>query len=111
MVTVGCYIRYMAYAKRMIEPRGGDREPLEQWLRSRTAPLRQVEWASIVLGAAGGLSGHALNERLGLSRPTIRRWLDRYEADGIAGLEDLPGAGGARSRSDFGAGSCACRRN
>ena len=76
--------------------RSGDRATIEQWLRSRTAPQRQVERARIVLGAADGLSGHVLSERLQVSRPTIQRWLDRYEADGIAGLEDQPRSGRPR---------------
>jgi transposase len=82
--------------KRAVRLRSGDRETLEQWLRSRTTPQRQVERAQIVLGAAEGLSGYALSEQLGISRPTIQRWLDRYETDGIAGLEDQPRSGRPR---------------
>ena len=81
---------------RTITLRSGDRETLEQWVRSRTTPQRQVERAQILLGAAEGLSGYALSEQLGISRPTIQRWLDRYEADGIAGLEDKPRSGRPR---------------
>jgi transposase len=83
-------------ATRTIKLRSGDRETLEQWLRSRTTPQRQVERAQILLGAAEGLSGYALSEQLGVSRPTIQRWLDRYETDGIAGLEDKPRSGRPR---------------
>lgn len=74
----------------------GDRAVLEQWLRSRTTPQRQVERARIVLGAAAGASGYALAERLGLSRATVQRWLDRYERYGVAGLEDRPRSGRPR---------------
>jgi transposase len=86
----------MAYAIRRIQLRSGDRETLERWLRSRTAAQRQVERARIVLGAADGISGHALSEQLGVARPTVQRWLDRYEAAGIAGLEDQPRSGRPR---------------
>lgn len=86
----------MAYAKRTVELRQGDRDVLEQWLRSRTAPQRQVERARIVLGAADGVSGHALSVQLGIARPTIQRWLDRYETDGAAGLRDLQRPGRPR---------------
>lgn len=82
---------------RSVRLRNGDRETLEQWLRSRTTPQRQVERAQIILGAAEGLSGYALSEQLGISRPTIQRWLDRYETDGIAGLEDQPRSGRPRT--------------
>lgn len=83
-------------ATRTIKLRSGDRETLEQWLRSRTTPQREVERAQILLGAAEGLSGYALSEQLGISRPTIQRWLDRYESHGIAGLEDKPRSGRPR---------------
>jgi transposase len=96
MATGGIYIRCMAHAKRSIVLHSGDRETLEQWIRSRTAPQRQVERARIVLGAADGFSGHAMSERLGIARPTIQRWLDRYEAEGIAGLADQPRSGRPR---------------
>jgi transposase len=81
---------------RTIRLRSGDRETLEQWIRSRTTPQRQVERAQILLGAAVGLSGHALSEQLGISRPTIQRWLDRYEKGGIAALDDRPRSGRPR---------------
>jgi transposase len=86
----------MAQAARRIQLAEGDRSVLEQWLRSRTMPQRQVERARILLGAAAGESGYALAERLGLSRPTVQRWLDRYERDGVAGLEDRPRSGRPR---------------
>ena len=78
----------MSIPTRRIELREGDREVLEEWVRSRTAPQRQVERARIVLGSAEGMSGYELSEALSLSRPTVQRWLDRYEAHGIDGLED-----------------------
>jgi transposase len=66
---------------------------LEGWLRTRTMPQRQVERAQIVLGSADGLSGYELSDKLGISRPTVQRWLDRYKAHGVAGLEDRPRSG------------------
>jgi transposase len=70
---------------------------LEAWLRCRTTPQRQVERARIVLGSAEGKSSYTLSEELGVSRPTIQRWLDRYEEAGIAGLEDRPRSGRPRT--------------
>lgn len=70
-----------------------DRRQLEQWIRTRTTPQRQVERARIVLGSAEGKSGYALSKELNLARPTVQRWLDRYEADGLQGLEDRPRSG------------------
>jgi len=87
----------MTNQTRVIRLRRGDRKRLEGWLRTRTTPQRQVERAEIVLGSADGLSSYELAERLGLSRPTVQRWLDRYEAAGIQGLEDRPRSGRPRT--------------
>jgi transposase len=74
--------------------RRGDRTELEQWVRSRTTPQRQVERARIVLASADGLSGAAICTALGVSRPTVSRWLDRYASAGLEGLRtDRPRSG------------------
>ena len=78
--------------------RPGDRKELEGWVRARTTPQRRVERARIVLGSAGGLSGRALAREIGVSLPTVQRWLDRYDDEGLAGLEDRPRPGRPRSR-------------
>ena len=86
----------MAIPTRRIRLRPGDRARLEAWVRTRTTPQRQVERAQIVLGSADGRSSYELAEELNISRPTVQRWLDRYEADGIEGLEDRPRSGRPR---------------
>ncbi len=83
----------MTIPTRRIRLRPGDRARLETWLRTRTIPHRQVERARIVLGSAQGMSSYELAEELCLSRPTIQRWLDRYEANGLQGLEDRSRSG------------------
>ena len=60
--------------------RRGDRATLEQWGRGRMTPRRAVERARIVLASAEGASGTAIGATLGVSRPTVSRWLDRYDA-------------------------------
>jgi transposase len=90
------YILCMSKRTRTVQLRSGDREALEQWIRSRTTPQRQVERARIVLGAADGMSGYELSGALGVSRPTVQRWLDRYEELGIHGLDDHPRSGRPR---------------
>jgi transposase len=53
-----------------------------------------VERAQIVLASADGQSGEAICSMLGVSRPTVSRWLDRYDAEGATGLEaDRPRSG------------------
>lgn len=82
---------------RLTRLRRGDRARLERLARSRTIPQRVVERAKIVLASAAGASGAAICERLGVSRPTVTRWLDRYEQEGVSALfQDRPRAGRPR---------------
>ena len=79
---------------RVTSLRRGDRATLERWLRSGTTPQRLVERARIVLASAEGIGGNDICTTLAVSRPTVSRWLDRYAAEGIAGLvEDKPRSG------------------
>ena len=77
--------------------RPGDPKKLEGWVRARTTPQWRVERARIVLGSAEGLSGRALARRIGVSLPTVQRWLDRYDDEGLPGLEDRTRPGRPRS--------------
>ena len=79
---------------RVTRLRRGDRAVLESWSRARTTPRRLVERVSIVLASAEGESGDAICARVGISRPTVTLWLDRYDAEGAAGLVmDRPRSG------------------
>ena len=72
----------------------GDRRRLERLAHARTTPQRVVERARIVLASATGQAGSAIAAALGVSRPTITLWLDRYEQDGLAALlADRPRSG------------------
>ena len=56
-----------------------------------------VERANIVLCSAEGRSGSAICREVGVSRPTVTQWLDRYEAGGVEELlEDRPRSGRPR---------------
>ncbi len=78
--------------------RRGDRAKLEQLIRSRTTPQRVVERARIILGSANGASGSEICRDVGVSRPTVTRWLDRYDAGGIGALmSDRPRSGRPRT--------------
>ena len=79
---------------RVTKLRRGDRATLEHWVRGRTTPRRVVERARIVLASADGHPGEAIGAAVGVSRPTVTRWLDRYAADGLPGLlADRPRSG------------------
>ena len=82
---------------RIIKLKRGDRATLEAWVRGRTTPQRVVERARIVLASADGLAGDAICTRVGVSRPTVSLWLNRYEAEGRDGLAaDRPRSGRPR---------------
>lgn len=96
MVPAARYLTRMPTIRR-IRLRSGDREELERRVRARTTPQRHVERARVVLGSADGLSARALRREVGVSLPTVKRWLDRYEAEGLAGLQDRPRSGRPRT--------------
>jgi transposase len=61
--------------------------------RSRTAPVRLVERVRIIGLAAQGRRVPAIAAELGISEPVVRRWLERFNAGGVAGLADAPRSG------------------
>ena len=77
--------------------RDGDREELTRWTRSSSIRAGLAQRARIVLLAADGVSNTAIAVRLGVSRPTVIGWRDRYAARGLAGLEDEPRSGRPRT--------------
>jgi len=81
-----------ALAKR-IEIDDEDRAELERIVRSSTQQVRMVERAQIVLSAAEGRSAAEIGRLVGCSVKTAQKWRSRYEADGLAGLGDLPRSG------------------
>ncbi len=64
--------------------------------RSSSARAGLVQRARIVLLAAEGVSNTAIAERVGVSRPTVIGWRERYEHGGIDGLHDEPRSGRPR---------------
>lgn len=68
-------------------------ETLERLARSRTAPARTVERAQIVWQAHQGARVPVIAGRLDIGEATVRRWLRRFNACGLAGLADAPRAG------------------
>ncbi|MGA8052361.1 MAG: IS630 family transposase [Burkholderiales bacterium] len=65
------------------------RRTLEDRAASRTAPVREVERAKVLLGYAAGNSITELQRQLGFSRPMIYRCIDKALAAGVQmGLKD-----------------------
>jgi len=70
------------------------REQLIGWARGRSVPKRLVERAGIVLRAAEGQQSQVIAVEMGLSRPTVQLWRDRFAAQGLAGIvKDAPRPG------------------
>ncbi len=60
---------------------------------SRTEPARRVERAKMVWLSHEGKLVPAIAEELHLDARTVRFWLKRFNADGLAGLEDAARSG------------------
>src|SRR5215831_2601421 len=63
------------------------REELKQWAQSRTMPAGDVLRARLILALADGWSYSEIKQKLHTSAPTISRWKQRFEREGIKGLE------------------------
>ena len=70
-----------------------ERQQIEALAHSRTAPARTVERAQIILAATEGQGPARMARALGVSRPTVYRWIGRFNLQGPYGLEDQPRAG------------------
>ncbi len=86
----------------VVELSESDRLTLESWTRSSTVSAGHAERARIVLAVAGGAGTSEAARRLGVSRPTVIKWRDRFAAEGIAGLDDEPRSGRPKTIDDAG---------
>ncbi len=78
---------------RLRETTAEERTAMERLAHSRTAPARQVERARIIWHASQGQGAPEIAEQLRLDASTVRGWIKRFNAEGLAGLEDRPRAG------------------
>jgi transposase len=77
-----------------------DRATLESLTRSRTAAAGQVERARIVLAVADGAGTTGTADLVGVSRPTVIKWRNRFARHGLAGLDDEPRSGRPKTIDD-----------
>jgi transposase len=70
-----------------------ERQSIRRLAHSRTAAARTVERARVVQAALAGEQVEEIAAHLGLARATVYLWLHRFEAKGLAGLEDAPRGG------------------
>jgi transposase len=64
------------------------RAELQAVVKSADVPAPVATRARVVLWRAEGRLKKQIAELAGVSRPTVDLWLDRYEAEGLAGLVD-----------------------
>jgi transposase len=77
-----------------------DRATVESLTRSRTAGADQVERARIVLSVADGAGTTGTADLVGVSRPTVIKWRNRFARHGLAGLDDEPRSGRPKTIDD-----------
>ena len=91
--TVDCAGQWsMSFAPALVL-REGDRERLADLARLPSVPSGLAKRARMVLLAADGMPNAQIARTVGVSRPTVIGWRDRYEQGGIAALEDEPRSG------------------
>jgi transposase len=83
-----------------IELTEDERAQLEAWARRRTSAQGLALRSRIVLGAADGLSNTEIAERLGVTRPMVTKWRNRFAEYRLDGLGDEPRPGRPRTISD-----------
>src|SRR5690349_6428946 len=69
-----------------IEVSAADLARLEAVVADRNSPQKYVWRARIVLAAAQGSGTVEITRLVGVSRPCVRRWRERFAAEGVAGL-------------------------
>jgi transposase len=70
-----------------------ERSAVEKLAHSRTALARQVERARIIWRASEGASAPVIAAALSIDAETVRRRVRRFNAEGLAALEDHPRSG------------------
>jgi transposase len=83
-----------------IELTDDERARLEAWTRRRTSAQGLAQRARIVLAAADGRSNTEIAQRVGVTRPTVAKWRNRFAERRLDGLVDEPRPGRPRTITD-----------
>lgn len=89
-------IRAMARHAPSITLAPEERAALERLVRSPTSAQRDAKRARIVLLAATGYRNDQIQEALGVSKPVVSKWRQRFARSRLAGLRDASGRGRKR---------------
>ena len=77
-------------AVRVRELTGEEQETIRKLAHARTAPARQVERARVIELASQGWRVPAIAGEVRLHEQRVRAWIKRFNALGLAGLDDAP---------------------
>src|SRR5712691_2945858 len=84
----------------VLELSAAETEELRRWERRRKTAQALALRARIILHCAQGRSNGEVAERLGIARPTVGKWRQRFVERRGAGLLDEPRSGHPRTVSD-----------
>ncbi len=77
-----------------------ERKNLAGTVASRTAPLRKVQRARLILAAEAGKTNQSISQEMNLGWRSVGMWRRRFVRERLAGLEDRPRPGKPRHYSD-----------
>lgn len=66
---------------------------IQQLIRSRTVPAGIYQRALIILWSSQGQTAYEIAQRLPMKWDNIVKWIRRFNAEGLAGLQERPGRG------------------
>src|SRR5437660_9893939 len=90
----------MASSAGRVRVREGELATLSSWTRSPSMSAGVALRARIVLAVAEGQGTSEIARRLGVSRPTVIAWRERYRSGGIDALSDAPRSGRPKTVDD-----------
>ena len=83
----------MARPISVIEVTPEEKRELERRVGALTTPARDCIRAHIVLLRSEGVGQQDVASRLGVSAPSVTKWSQRFDQEGLDGLKDKPGRG------------------
>ena len=90
---MGQYTVSMARPITLIDLTDGERHELQRRVKAHTVAQRDSRRAAIVLRRSQGLKQAQVATQLGVSKACVNKWSQRFEREGLAGLQDRPGRG------------------
>ena len=83
----------MARPISVLEVTPEEKRELERRVAASTTPTRDCLRAHIVLLRSEGVGQQEVASRLGVSAPSVSKWSQRFDREGLDGLKDQPGRG------------------